>query len=121
MTGEPLIDLVFGGRLRLRAIGDRLGERREFARAVGIRLLGAGFASLAASLSPSDRVDRHSRTASRLESLRAPPRGVPARSNAYLQQAQQSMPVQPVSHLSAVPPWVPRRGPPRDDSPVRTE
>ena len=40
MTGEPLIDLLFDGRLRLRAIRDRLDERREFARAVGIRLRG---------------------------------------------------------------------------------
>jgi gamma-F420-2:alpha-L-glutamate ligase len=111
MTGEPLIDLVFGGRLRLRAIGDRLGERREFARAVGIRLLGAGFASLAASLSPSDRVERHSRTASRLESLRAHASGVPARSNADIEQEQILLTVLAVSIWAAVLPWLAGSGP----------
>lgn len=106
VTGEPLIDLVFGGRLRLRAIGDRLGERREFARAVGIRLLGAGLASLAASLSPSDRVERHSRTASRLENLRADASGVPPRSNADIEQEQILLTVLAVSIWAAVLPWL---------------
>lgn len=111
MTGEPLIELVFGGRLRLRAIGDRLGERREFARAVGIRLLGAGLASLAASLSPSDRVERHSRTANRLESLRADASGVPAHRRDDIEQEQILLTVLAVSIWAAVLPWLAGSGP----------
>lgn len=65
VTGDALIDLVFGGRLRLRAITDRVSEQRRFARAVGVRLVGAVIASLAASLAPSAQVERQSIVASR--------------------------------------------------------
>ncbi len=55
VTGEALIDLVFGGRLSLRAVGDRLHEPRAFARAVEVRLVGAGLGSVLSSLVPGPR------------------------------------------------------------------
>jgi gamma-F420-2:alpha-L-glutamate ligase len=106
VTGEALIDLVFGGRLRLRAISDRLGERRLFARAVGVRLVGAGVASLFTSLAPSDRVERHSVVASRLEHLRADARGVPIAANADVEQEQALLTLLAVSIWAAILPWL---------------
>lgn len=106
VTGEALIDLVFGGRLRLRAISDRLGDRRIFARAVGVRLLGAGIASLAASLPPAEQVNRHSAVAGHLENLRADARGVPVRAAADLEQEQAWLVLLAVSIWAAALPWL---------------
>lgn len=106
VTGEALIDLVFGGRLRLRAISDRVEERRGFARAVGVRLVSAGVASLFASLTPSSRIERHSVVAGRLEHLRADARGVPAAADSDVEQEQALLTLLGVSIWAAILPWL---------------
>jgi len=106
VSGEALIDLVFGGRLRLRAISDRLGGRRIFARAVGVRLLGAGMGSLLTSLAPSDRIKEHSVIASRLEHLRADAKGVPLATSHDIEQEQILLTLLAVSIWAGVLPWL---------------
>ena len=106
VTGDALIDLVFGGRLRLRAITDRVRERRPFARAVGVRLVGAGIAALLASLAPSARVEKHSLVAGRLENLRADAKGVPLAIGSDVEQEQILLTILAVSIWAAVLPWL---------------
>ena len=106
VTGDALIDLVFGGRLRLRAITDRVLEQRRFARAVGVRLVGAGFASLATSLAPPGGVERHSLVANQLENLRADAKGVPLSVNADIEQEQILLTVLGASIWVAILPWL---------------
>lgn len=106
VTGDALIDLVFGGRLRLRAITDRVLEQRRFARAVGVRLVGAGVASLATSLAPPGRVERHSLVANQLENLRADAKGVPLSVNADIEQEQILLTVLGASIWVAILPWL---------------
>lgn len=106
VTGDALIDLVFGGRLRLRAITDRVRERRPFARAVGVRLVGAGIAALLASLAPSARVEKHSLVASGLENLRADAKGVPLALGSDIEQEQILLTILAVSIWAAVLPWL---------------
>ena len=106
VTGEALIDLVFGGRLSLRSIGDRLEEPRAFARAVGVRLVGAGLGSVLSSLTPGRRAAPHSPVARRLEALRADARGVPAGVDTDIDQEQTLLTVLGVSIWAAVLPWL---------------
>ena len=106
VTGDALIDLVFGGRLRLRAVSDRVRERRLFARAVGLRLIGAGMASLFTSLAPSNRVEKHSLVANHLEQLRADARGMPLTLGADIEQEQALLTLLAVSIWAAVLPWL---------------
>jgi gamma-F420-2:alpha-L-glutamate ligase len=106
VTGEALIDLVFGGRLSLRSIGDRLEEPRAFARAVGVRLLGAGLGSVLSSLTPGRRAAPHSPVARRLEALRADARGIPAGVDTDIDQEQTLLTVLGVSIWAAVLPWL---------------
>lgn len=106
VTGEALIDLVFGGRLSLRAVGDRLEEPRVFARAVGIRLVGAGLGSVLSSLIPGRRAAPHSPVARRLEALRADARGVPLAVATEIDQEQILLTVLGVSIWAAVLPWL---------------
>ena len=106
VTGEALIDLVFGGRLSLRAVGDRLEEPRAFARAVGVRLLGAGVGSVLSSLMPGRREVPHSPVARRLEALRADARGVPPTVATGIDQEQTLLTVLGVSIWAAVLPWL---------------
>jgi gamma-F420-2:alpha-L-glutamate ligase len=106
VTGEALIDLVFGGRLSLRSIGDRLEEPRAFARAVGVRLVGAGLGSVLSSLTPGRRAAPHSPVARRLEALRADARGIPAGVDTDIDQEQTLLTVLGVSIWAAVLPWL---------------
>ena len=106
VTGEALIDLVFGGRLSLRSIGDRLEEPRAFARAVGVRLVGAGLGSVLSSLTPGRRAAPHSPVARRLEALRADARGVPVGVDTDIDQEQTLLTVLGVSIWAAVLPWL---------------
>ncbi|WP_447753036.1 ATP-grasp domain-containing protein [Sphingopyxis fribergensis] len=106
VTGEALIDLVFGGRLSLRAVGDRLEEPRAFARAVGVRLVGAGLGSVLSSLVPGRRSAPHSPVARRLEALRADARGVPLAVDTDIDQEQTLLTVLGVSIWAAVLPWL---------------
>lgn len=106
VTGEALIDLVFGGRLRLRAISDRLDDRHLFARAAGVRLIGAGAGSLVTSLVPSGRIEKHSLVASRLEHLRADARGVPLAPGGTIEQEQVLLTLLAVSIWAAILPWL---------------
>lgn len=106
MTGDALIDLVFGGRLSLRSIGDRLEEPRAFARAVGVRLVGAGLGSVISSLTPGSRAAPHSPVARRLEALRADARGVPLGVDTDIDQEQTLLTVLGVSIWAAVLPWL---------------
>ncbi len=106
VTGDALIDLVFGGRLSLRSIGDRLEEPRAFARAVGVRLVGAGLGSMLSSLTPGARAAPHSPVARRLEALRADARGIPLAVDTDIDQEQTLLTVLGVSIWAAVLPWL---------------
>ncbi len=106
VTGEALIDLVFGGRLSLRAVGDRLHEPRAFARAVGVRLVGAGLGSVLSSLVPGPRSAPHSPVARRLEALRADAKGMPLSVDTDIDQEQTLLTVLGVSIWAAILPWL---------------
>lgn len=106
VTGEALIDLVFGGRLSLRAVGDRLHEPRAFARAVGVRLVGAGMGSVLSSLVPGPRTAPHSPVARRLEALRADAKGLPQSVETDIDQEQTLLTVLGVSIWAAILPWL---------------
>ena len=106
VTGEALIDLVFGGRLSLRAVGDRLHEPRAFARAVGVRLVGAGLGSVLSSLVPGPRSAPHSPVARRLEALRADAKGLPQSIDTDIDQEQTLLTVLGVSIWAAILPWL---------------
>ncbi|OJU23080.1 MAG: RimK family alpha-L-glutamate ligase [Sphingomonas sp. 66-10] len=67
--GDALMDLVFGGRGGLRAIGDRNTDARGFASAVGLRLIAAGANCLARAALPAVLVDRRGRTELGLKAL----------------------------------------------------
>src|SRR5690606_13598488 len=95
-----------GGRLRLRAISDRVGERRSFARAVGLRLVGSGLAALASSFAPSARGARHSLVANHLEHLHADARGVSRKPGADIEQEQIFLSLLAVSIWAAAIPWL---------------
>lgn len=105
-TGDALVDLVFGGPLALRAIGDRIGNGRTFARAVGVRLAGAGFACLATSLVPGDASGRRSAVGRRLTALRANAMGVPWQAARELEQERVLLVLLAVSIWTAVLPWL---------------
>ncbi len=67
--GDAIVDLVFGGRAALRAIGDRNIYAGGFASAVGLRLIAAGLNCLARAAFPSVLVDRRGRTELGLKAL----------------------------------------------------
>ncbi|HKX89962.1 MAG TPA: RimK family alpha-L-glutamate ligase, partial [Sphingopyxis sp.] len=86
--------------------GDRLEEPRAFARAVGVRLVGAGLGSVVSSLVPGRRAAPHSPVARRLEALRADARGVPMGVDSDIDQEQTLLTVLGVSIWAAVLPWL---------------
>lgn len=105
-TGDALIDLVFGGRLALRAIGDRIDDAPSFARAVGLRLAGAGLACLAMSLVPDDGAGKRSAVRRRLGALRAHAIGTPVPGLDELEQERTLLVLLAVSIWAAVLPWL---------------
>lgn len=66
---NALADLLFGGRAGLRAISDRNTEYRHFARAIGLRMVAAGFASLVHAHVPAPLIDKKSRISIGLRTL----------------------------------------------------
>lgn len=66
---SALADMIFGGRVGLRAISDRNAEFRPFSSAVGLRLIGAGLGCLGHAVAPSLLVDARSRTGLGLRAL----------------------------------------------------
>lgn len=105
-TGEALVDLVFGGRLALRSIGDRIDETSSFARAIGVRLAGAGLACLAISIAPPQLSSRHGGVRRRLEALRANAIGVPPAELAEADQERTLIALLAVSIWAALLPWL---------------
>jgi gamma-F420-2:alpha-L-glutamate ligase len=110
-SGDALIDLVFGGRLALRAIGDRIEDRPAFARAIGMRLAGASLSCLALSLVPRRISSKHSAVRRRLEALRANALGTPRRVLDEIEQEHTLVVLLAVAIWAAVLPWLAGVGP----------
>jgi gamma-F420-2:alpha-L-glutamate ligase len=106
VTGDALIDLVFGGRLALRGVGDRISEAPAFARAVGVRLVGAGISCLATSLVPESVAGKHSAVNRRLHMLRAHAVGTPLSEITRLEQERIFITLLVVAIWAAVLPWL---------------
>jgi len=105
-TGDALIDLVFGGRLALRSIGDRIDNSPAFARAVGLRLAGAGLSCLTTSIVPPAISGKHSAVRRRLDMLRANAIGTPLRAIEAIEQERMLLVILAVSIWAAVIPWL---------------
>ncbi len=103
---SALVDLVFGGPLALRSIGDRIGDSPSFARAIGIRLVGAGLSCLALSAVPPQFADRHSATNRRLATLRDQAIGAPGAMVAELEREQIFLTLLFLAIWSSVLPWL---------------
>lgn len=67
--GDALIELVFGGRAKLRVLADAAVSSRAFARASGLKLVQAGLSTLVHAASPAFIADRRSRSASLIHDL----------------------------------------------------
>jgi len=67
--GDALIELVFGGRAKLRALADSSETSRAFARASGMKLLKAGLSSLVHSGSPHMAKDEQRGSGALIEEL----------------------------------------------------
>ncbi|MGC4252386.1 MAG: RimK family alpha-L-glutamate ligase [Sphingobium sp.] len=105
-AGDALVDLVFGGRLALRAIGDRIEAPGIFARAVGIRLAGSALSCLIVSLLPGSAQSRHSAVHRRLEMLRANAVGPAMRDLLELEDERTLLTLLLVSIWAAILPWL---------------
>lgn len=105
-TGDALIDLIFGGRLALRSIGDRMDNSPAFARAVGLRLVGAGLSCLTMSVVPQAISGKHSAVKRRLEMLRANAIGTPLRAIEAIEQERMLVVILAVSIWAALIPWL---------------
>lgn len=106
VPGDAMIDLVFGGRLALQAVGDRIEEAPAFARAIGVRLVSAGISCLVSSLMPSSAASRHSAVNRRLAMLRAHAISIPASVVVRLEQEKIFMTLLLVSIWTALLPWL---------------
>jgi gamma-F420-2:alpha-L-glutamate ligase len=69
VEGDTLLDLIFGGRTRLRAISDRNTDYRQFSSAVGVRLVGAGLLSLVHAFLPAGLSPTRGRVVNGLRTL----------------------------------------------------
>lgn len=104
--GDALVDLVFGGRLALQAVGDRIVEAPAFARAVSVRLLSAGISAFATSLVPPSVTGRHSAVNRRLAMLRAHAVNTPISIMTRLEEERIFMTLLMVAIWTAVLPWL---------------